>query len=218
MSWIEDHLPDGIKDALCEPDTPAAKPVQQPPPVLPVAAITSLISQISPTESGTSSVASAAVAAILADLRSKTNFSTTPTGKALAECEEALADTGMSAEMKSKTAMKLTHQSPVQVVAALQVLQTALTADKAQFESSMQKASAEVDARQAKSAQLRVAIEDAERGLETLRQNKAQIDTEVQDKQNRISSARANYAAASEARNTELAEMISHYQNIPEVK
>lgn len=222
MSWLEDHLPDGIKDVLCEPDAPAAKPVPPPvavPYVLPIAPITSFVSQTSHTDAGAITVTSSAVSSILSDLRAKTDFNATPVGKQLKESLDALADTGMSEEMMSRTAMKLTHQSPAQVVSALQVLQTALIADKAQFEASMQKATvAEVAARQAKSHQLAQDIEAAESKLAGMRQEKSQVDSELQQVQDKISSARANYAAASEARNTEITEMISHYQNIPEVK
>lgn len=225
MNWLEEHLPDGLKDVLCEPDAPSAKPVQNAPqpvsvPYMPVVQIPTTNTPIYvPNNPAPSSVTSSAVSSILADLRSKTDFNTTPVGQQLKESLDALADTGMSEEMMSRTAMKLTHQSPAQVVSALQVLQTTLIADKAQFEASMGKATvAEVAARQAKSHQLAQDIEAAESKLTGMRQEKSQVDSELQQVQDKISSARANYAAASEARNTEITEMISHYQNIPEVK
>lgn len=220
MSWIEDHLPNGLKDALCEPEAPAvSQPVPHPvapqsfssiPPTMPTV--------YAPTVTFSSGLSSA-VASILSDLRSKTNFDATPVGQQLKESSDALADTGMSEEMKSRTAMKLSHQSSAQVVSVLQGLQAVLVSDKQHFEASMQTATtSEVSARQAKSAALQSSIDAAEAQLSNMRQEKAQVDMDLQDKQNKITNARANYAAASEARNTELVEMISHYQSIPEVK
>jgi len=178
-----------------------------------------ITSQVSSNEAGTITHSSPAVSSILADLRTKTNFEATPVGQQLKDSTDALADTGMSDEQKSKTAMKLSHQSPAQVVSVLQGLQAVLVSDKQKFEATMQTATtAEVSSRQTKSAQLQSAIDAAESQLNAMRQEKAQVDTELQEKQNKISSARANYATASEARSTELAEMISHYQSIPEVK
>lgn len=213
------HLPDAIHSAIFEDDPPKTKPN-----VEPVASPVQSVPVQAPvyfapvTDSGTAM--SSAVLSILSDLRGKTDFDATPIGQQIKGCFDALAETGLSDEQKTKTAMKLSHQSPSQVVSVLQGLQAVLVADKQHFEASMQTATtAEVSARQAKSAQLQSSIETAESQLSAMRQEKSQVDSELQQKQDKISSARANYASASEARNTELAEMISHYQSIPaEVK
>lgn len=224
---LKDHLPKGVVDALFEEeDTPAPAPHPNvPAPSVAVASIQwpqqitsphGLIATLVPS----ASLPASAVAPILADLRTKTDFDATPIGQQLKGSIDALADTGLSDEQKSKTALKLSHQSPAQVVAVLQGLQSILVSDRRNFDATMQTATAaEVDARQAKSAQLQSSISDAESRLNAMRQEKASVDAELQQKQDKITAARANYAAASEARNTELAEMISHYQSIPnEVK
>lgn len=224
---LKDHLPKGVVDALFEEeDTPAPAPHPNvPAPSVAVASIqwpqqitspSGLIATLVPS----ASLPASAVAPILSDLRTKTDFDATPIGQQLKGSIDALADTGLSDEQKSKTALKLSHQSPAQVVAVLQGLQSILVSDRRNFDATMQTATAaEVDARQAKSAQLQSSISDAESRLNAMRQEKASVDAELQQKQDKITAARANYAAASEARNTELAEMISHYQSIPnEVK
>lgn len=223
---LKDHLPKGLVDAYFENDTPAAPAQVAQPFVLnpPSATAPFVLSGVhvqppAVTVYHSSPTPSSAVSSILADLRSKTDFDATPTGQQLKGCIDALSDTGMSDEQKSKTAMKLSRQSPAQVVAVLQGLQAVLTADKQHFDATMQTATtAEVSARQAKSAQLQSSIDAAESQLNTTRQEKSQVDAELQQKQDKIASARANYAAASESRNTELAEMVNHYQSIPEVK
>ena len=221
MSWIEDHLPDKVKNALCDPDestAPQAVPVPIAVPRQPESPYQPITAMFSGTLTTPSPVVSSAVSSILSDLRGKTDFDATPIGQQLKGCMDALADTGLSEEQKSKTAMKLSHQSPSQVISVLQGLQSVLVADKQHFEATMQTATtAEVNARQAKSAQLQSSIDAAEAQINAMRQEKSQVDTELRQKQEKISSAQANYAAASEARNTELAEMISHYQSIPEV-
>lgn len=219
---VKGHLPKGVADALFEQEAAPEKPFQQSAKVPPIQwqpPAPALVSVVNSTSAGTITVTSSAVSSILADLRAKTNFETTPVGQQLKESTDALADTGLDDLQKSKTAMKLSHQSPAQVVAVLQGLQAVLVAETQHFEATMQTATtAEVSARQAKSAQLQSSIDAAEAQLASFRQEKSAVDLALQDKQNKINSAKANYAAASEARNTEIAEMISHYQSIPEVK
>lgn len=229
---LKDLLPKGVADALYE-DDPAPTPksilhvqpiVQQttqwqPPAKTPLqpfaAAYPPSPNYPPPTVTGSSS----AVTGFLDDLRAKTDFDATPIGQQLKGSLDALAGTGLSEEMMTKTAMKITHQSPAQVVAVLQGLTAVLTSEQQHFEASMQSATTqEVGARQAKSAQLQSSIDALSSQLDSLRQQKSQTDAELQQKQDKISSARTNFGAALEARNTELAEMISHYQSIPEVQ
>lgn len=230
MSWLEDHLPESVKAKLCDPEVPKAPesaPVQQSVPSSATQwsqnpdvrqSISTNFPSAMPNIGATpASVLSSAVASILSDLRTKTDFDATPVGQQLKQCIDALSDTGLSDEQKSKTAMKLSHQSPANVVSVLQGLQSVLAADKQKFDATMSTATTmEVDNRQSQSAQLQSQIEAAESQINAMRQQKTQIDNEIQEKQNKILNARANYLAASEARRTELAEMISHYQSIPE--
>jgi chromosome segregation ATPase len=213
MSWK-----DRIHDALYEEQAPTApEPIHQQP-AQPLPTFQPLADSVMPSGAAPASVLSSGVSSILSDLRDKTNFDATPIGQQLKGCMDALADTGLSEEQKIKTAMKLSHQVPSQVVSVLQGLQSVLVTDKQHFEATMQTATtAEVNARQAKSAQLQSSIDAAEAQITAMRQEKSQVDVELRQKQDKISSARANYTAASEALNTELAEMISHYQSIPEV-
>ena len=237
---LKDHLPKSVADALFEPEE-APAPSQPIPAVLPArfippsnfgtiavqssadvassAGFPNTVVSMSQAGLATSPVTSAAVASILADLRSKTDFDATPSGQHLKNCREALADSGMTEQQIVKTAMKLSHESPAQVVSVLQELQAVLASDRQQFEATMQAAtSAEVDSRHATATQLSQAIEDAEAKIRSMRQERDRLDAELLDKKLRIVNAQKNYAAASEARNTELAEMISRYQSISEGK
>jgi hypothetical protein len=215
---LRDYLPKVVGDAMYEEELPKV-PVPAPRPMsVPTGSLGPRISYQMPSTSA--AVVSSAVSAILSDLRAKTNFDATPIGQQVKESMDALADTGLSDEQKVKTAMKLSHQSPAQVISVLQGLQAALLADKQHFEATMQTATtAEVNAREAKSAQLQSSIDAAESQLNAMRQEKAQVDMDSQQKKDKIASARTNYVAAFEARNTEIMEMISHYQSVPaEVK
>lgn len=234
---FENLIPDSVKDRFLEDESAPPQVSAKPIPAVAVPPSNFQNSLTSPItmqgQQGTSAMSGlfgsvgaqpayttpSATLAFLTDLRTKTDFDTTPLGQQLKSFMDGLADTGMADDLKSKTALKLSHQTPSQVVSVLQGLQAVLAADKQQFEATMQTATvAEVDARKTKSAQLQSAIEDAESRLNAQRQEKAGVDADLEQKRDRIASARANYAAASEARNTELADMISHYQSIPEVK
>lgn len=228
---LKDHLPKGVADALFEDDAPTpqvhASSLVNPPPVPPQSntpwpqqpAMPTPLEHLAQLGAQGAYTSPSATLAFLTDLRSKTDFDATPIGQQLKSSMDALDGTGLTDDIKSKTAMKLSHQSPAQVVSVLQGLQSILVSDRRNFDATMQTATAaEVDARQAKSAQLQSSIDDAESRLYAMRQEKAQVVAELQQKQDKITSARANYAAASEARNTELTEMITHYQSIPEVK
>lgn len=159
-------IPDSVKERFLEDESAPPQVPAKPSPVVVVPTsnfhppITSNVviqgqqstsSALSGILGGTYTTPSATLA-ILTDLRSKTDFDATPIGQQLKSNMDALDGTGLADDIKSKTAMKLSHQSPAQVVSVLQGLQSILVSDRRNFDATMQTATAaEVDARQAKS-------------------------------------------------------------------
>lgn len=205
---IKDHLPKGVADALFEEEKTTAPAKPSP---LPVGA--TMPHAPAPDLPNYTQTPPIVANPLLDDLRRRTSFEATPLGQQLQGYIGALDDTGLSEDQKIKTALKLGHFTAQSVIETLNGVQQLLVADKQKFEAQMTAASAtEVSGRQQKIAGLDSQIAEMESQLNAARQMKSSLTAEAMEKSAKIASLRSDYASAYDARNSEILQMITRYQ------
>lgn len=142
----------------------------------------------------------------------KTNFDTTPVGKAIHKYFDALEGSGLDTNARFKAAMKqaaaLDNISADQVLAAFDQMQSALEADAQGF----QKIADSVEANQITARQTKITT--FQHQVETINQQIAQLQTELVGEQNNHANAVQQYGLAEQRRAQEIAAQKAQFASL----